>query len=63
MAAPDGSRGHLPSLIGAGPHESMIEAALAREGIVDAGPRVTAWNGFCVAMTGWLDAERTFIST
>ena len=29
------------SPIGTGPHASMIEAALAREGIVDAGPRVT----------------------
>ena len=29
------------SPIGPGPHASMIEAALAREGIVDAGPRVT----------------------
>lgn len=41
----------------------MIEAALAREGIVDAGPRVDGVdNGFCVAMIGH-DAERTFIST
>ena len=29
------------SPIGTGPHASMIEAALAREGIVDVGPRVT----------------------
>ena len=29
------------SPIGTGPHASMIEAALAREGIVDAGPRLT----------------------
>ena len=29
------------SPIGTGPHASMIEAALAHEGIVDAGPRVT----------------------
>ena len=29
------------SPIGTGPHASMIEAALAREGIIDAGPRVT----------------------
>ena len=51
------------SPIGAGPHASMIEAALAREGIVDAGPRVDGVdNGFCVAMIGH-DAERTFIST
>ena len=51
------------SPIGAGPHASMIEAALAREGLVDAGPRVDGVdNGFCVAMIGH-DAERTFIST
>ena len=51
------------SPIGTGPHASMIEAALAREGIVDAGPRVDGMdNGFCVAMIGH-DAERTFIST
>ena len=51
------------SPIGAGPHASMIEAAIAREGIVDAGPRVDGVdNGFCVAMIGH-DAERTFIST
>ena len=51
------------SPIGAGPHASMIEAALARGGIVDAGPRVDGVdNGFCVAMIGH-DAERTFIST
>ena len=51
------------SPIGTGPHASMIEAALAREGIIDAGPRVDGVdNGFCVAMIGH-DAERTFIST
>ena len=51
------------SPIGTGPHASMIEAALTREGIVDAGPRVDGVdNGFCVAMIGH-DAERTFIST
>ena len=51
------------SPIGTGPHASMIEAALAHEGIVDAGPRVDGVdNGFCVAMIGH-DAERTFIST
>ena len=51
------------SPIGTGPHASMIEAALASEGIVDAGPRVDGVdNGFCVAMIGH-DAERTFIST
>ena len=51
------------SPIGTGPHASMIEAALAREGIVDAGPRVDGVdNGFCIALIGH-DAERTFIST
>ena len=51
------------SPIGQGPHASMIEAALAREGIVDAGPRVEgADNGFCVALID-SRAERTFIST
>lgn len=51
------------SPIGAGPHASMIVAALAREGITDAGPRVNGVdNGFCVALIGH-DAERTFIST
>ena len=51
------------SPIGTGPHASMIVAALAREGITDAGPRVDGVdNGFCVALIGH-DAERTFIST
>ena len=51
------------SPIGTGPHASMIEAALAREGIVDAGPRVDGVdNGFCVALID-SRAERTFIST
>ena len=51
------------SPIGTGPHASMIEAALAREGIVDAGPRVEGVdNGFCVALID-SRAERTFIST
>ena len=36
-----GSEAVSLSPIGTGPHASMIEAALAREGIVDAGPRVT----------------------
>ena len=51
------------SPIGAGPHASLITAALAREGIVDAGPRVEGVdNGFCVALID-SRAERTFIST
>ena len=51
------------SPIGAGPHASMIVAALAREGITDAGPRVNGVdNGFCIALID-RRAERTFIST
>ena len=51
------------SPIGEGPHASLIEQALAREGIVDAGPRVEGVdNGFCVALID-SRAERTFIST
>ena len=51
------------SPIGQGPHASLITDALAREGIVDAGPRVEgADNGFCVALID-SRAERTFIST
>ena len=51
------------SPIGQGPHASLITDALAREGIVDAGPRVEgADNGFCVALIDGR-AERTFIST
>lgn len=51
------------SPIGAGPHASLITDALAREGIVDAGPRVEGVdNGFCVALID-SRAERTFIST
>ena len=51
------------SPIGTGPHASMIEDALAREGIVDAGPRVEGVdNGFCIALID-RRAERTFIST
>ena len=51
------------SPIGTGPHASLITDTLAREGIVDAGPRVEGVdNGFCIAMIG-RDAERTFIST
>ena len=51
------------SPIGEGPHASLIKQALAREGIVDAGPRVEEVdNGFCVALIDGR-AERTFIST
>ena len=51
------------SPIGQGPHASLIEEALAREGIVDAGPRVEGVdNGFCIALIDHR-AERTFIST
>ena len=51
------------SPIGQGPHASLITDALAREGIVDAGPRVEgADNGFCVALID-SRAERTFVST
>lgn len=51
------------SPIGEGPNASLIENALAREGIVDAGPRVEGVdNGFCVALID-SRAERTFIST
>ena len=51
------------SPIGEGPNASLIEQALAREGIVNAGPRVVGVdNGFCVALID-SRAERTFIST
>ena len=51
------------SPIGEGPNASLIDQALAREGIVDAGPRVEGVdNGFCVALID-SRAERTFIST
>ena len=51
------------SPIGEGPNASLIEQALAREGIADAGPRVAGVdNGFCVALID-SRAERTFIST
>ena len=51
------------SPIGEGPNASLIEQALEREGIVDAGPRVEGVdNGFCVALID-SRAERTFIST
>ena len=51
------------SPIGTGPHASLIEEALKREGIVDAGPRVEGVdNGFCIALIDHR-AERTFIST
>ena len=45
------------------PTASLIQAALAREGITDAGPRVAGIdNGFCIAFTD-RTGERTFIST
>ena len=51
------------SPIGGGPYSSLIRAALAREGITDAGPRVASIdNGFCIAFTD-RTGERTFIST
>ena len=51
------------SPIGEGPYSSLIQAALAREGITDLGPRVTGTdNGFCIAFTD-RTGERTFIST
>ena len=51
------------SPIGEGPNASLIEQALAREGIADAGPQVAGVdNGFCVALID-SRAERTFIST
>ena len=51
------------SPIGEGPYSSLIQAALAREGISDAGPRVAGIdNGFCIAFTD-RTGERTFIST
>ena len=51
------------SPIGTGPHASLITDALAREGIVDAGPHVEGVdNGFCIALID-RRAERTFIST
>ena len=51
------------SPIGEGPYSSLIQAALAREGIADAGPRIAGIdNGFCIAFTD-RTGERTFIST
>lgn len=51
------------SPIGEGPYSSLIQAALAREGISDAGPRIAGIdNGFCIAFTD-RTGERTFIST
>ena len=51
------------SPIGEGPYSSLIQAALAREGITDLGPRITGIdNGFCIAFTD-RTGERTFIST
>lgn len=51
------------SPIGEGPYSSLIQAALAREGITDLGPRIAGIdNGFCIAFTD-STGERTFIST
>ena len=51
------------SPIGDGPYSSLIQAALAREGITDLGPRIVGIdNGFCIAFTD-RTGERTFIST
>ena len=51
------------SPIGEGPYSSLIQAALAREGITDLGPSVAGIdNGFCIAFTD-RTGERTFIST
>ncbi|MBW6413752.1 PfkB family carbohydrate kinase [Schaalia sp. ORNL0103] len=51
------------SPIGDGPYSSLIQAALAREGITDFGPRIAGIdNGFCIAFTD-RTGERTFIST
>ena len=51
------------SPIGEGPYSSLIQAALAREGITDLGPRIVGIdNGFCIAFTD-RTGERTFIST
>lgn len=51
------------SPIGDGPYASLIQAALAREGITDLGPLIAGIdNGFCIAFTD-RTGERTFIST
>ena len=51
------------SPIGEGPYASLIQAALAREGITNLGPRIAGIdNGFCIAFTD-RTGERTFIST
>ena len=51
------------SPIGEGPYSSLIQAALAREGITDLGPRIASIdNGFCIAFPD-RTGERTFIST
>lgn len=51
------------SPIGDGPYSSLIQAALAREGITDLGPHIAGIdNGFCIAFTD-RTGERTFIST
>ena len=58
-----GSEAVSLSPIGDGPYSSLIQAALAREGITDLGPRIAGIdNGFCIAFTD-RTGERTFIST
>ena len=47
-----GGRGHLSEPIGQGPRASVITDALAREGIVDAGPRIARYDsGFISPIT------------
>ena len=51
------------SPIGQGPYSLLIQQALQREEITDAGPRIDGVdNGFCIAFTDQ-SGERTFIST
>lgn len=51
------------SPIGHGPYSLLIQQALQRAGITDAGPRIDGIdNGFCIAFTDQ-SGERTFIST
>lgn len=51
------------SPIGHGPYSLLIQQALQRAGITDAGPRIDGVdNGFCIAFTD-KSGERTFIST
>lgn len=51
------------SPIGQGPYSLLIQQALQRAGITDAGPHIDGIdNGFCIAFTDQ-SGERTFIST